>query len=277
MSPLRSLFVACLVLAVRVGAQSMSKEMLAEGQKGVQFFEQGRFDEALAVFKRMEKKIPTDHQVTLNMGLCYENLNEIELAERYYRKSAQAVPTNPDVFNTLGSLYVRTGQIEAALASYTSAIKLVPHGDDLYFNRGNAHQARGDHGSAAVDFDMATKIRPDNYQAWNNMGSAYMSLSENSKAIQALRKTLTFIPTHPIPLTNLVITENRICEWGRKKKHNGLLKKALHQQIKEGQVVDEQMLMLVLLLAVCASAPACHGAHCRVAARAGQDCRLGGF
>ena len=67
------------------------------------------------------------------------------------------------------------------------------------------------------------------------MGSAYMSLTENTKAIEALRKTLTFIPTHPIPLTNLVITENRICEWGRKKKHNALLKKALHQQIKEGQ------------------------------------------
>jgi len=63
------------------------------------------------------------------------------------------------------------------------------------------------------------------------MGSAYMSLTDNQQAIHALRKTLTFIPTHPIPLTNLVITENRICEWGRKKKHNALLKKALHQQV----------------------------------------------
>ena len=50
----------------------------------------------------------THVQVTLNMGLCYENLNEIELAEKYFKKSIKSVPTNPDVHNTLGSLYVRT-------------------------------------------------------------------------------------------------------------------------------------------------------------------------
>ena len=55
---------------------------------------------------------PIFRQVTLNMGLCYEHLNELDKAEKYFKKSANAVPTNPDVFNTLGSLYVRTGQID---------------------------------------------------------------------------------------------------------------------------------------------------------------------
>ena len=216
--------------------RALDPAVLAEGQQGVQLFEQGQYEEALAVFRRMEMKIPTDYQVTMNMGLCFEHLNDLENAEKYFRKSAKAMPTNPDVFSTLGSLYVRTGQVEAALKAYSDAISLVPkaRADQLYFNRGNAHQAHGDHYSAAQDFATATSIRPDNYQAWNNMGSAYMSLSENDRAIHALRKTLTFIPTHPIPLTNLVITENRICEWGRKKKHNALLRKALHEQLKAG-------------------------------------------
>jgi hypothetical protein len=68
-----------------------------------------------------------------------------------------------------------------------------------------------------------------------DLARLFMHLQENSKAIAALRKTLTFIPTHPIPLTNLVITENRICEWGRKRKHNRLLRKALHQELAEGR------------------------------------------
>ena len=41
----------------------MDAAMLAEGQKGVGFYEQGRYEEAIAVFKKMEKKIPKDHQV----------------------------------------------------------------------------------------------------------------------------------------------------------------------------------------------------------------------
>ena len=46
-------------------AQKMDAATLAEGQKGVEFYEAGRFEEALAVFKKMEKKIPTDNQVCL--------------------------------------------------------------------------------------------------------------------------------------------------------------------------------------------------------------------
>ena len=47
--------------------QSMDAAMLADGQKGVQFFQEGRYDEALAVFKKMEKKIPNNNEVT-NFG-----------------------------------------------------------------------------------------------------------------------------------------------------------------------------------------------------------------
>ena len=43
----------------------MDAAMLAEGQKGVQLYEQGKYEDALAVFKKMEKQIPTDHHVHL--------------------------------------------------------------------------------------------------------------------------------------------------------------------------------------------------------------------
>jgi predicted O-linked N-acetylglucosamine transferase (SPINDLY family) len=62
-----------------------------------------------------------------------------------------------------------------------------------------------------------------------------MSLMEHKKAIDALRKTLTFIPTHPIPLTNLVVMENRICDWSRRKQHLELLRKSLYQEVREGR------------------------------------------
>jgi len=66
-----SLLAVCLVVLVSiaivdVAAQKqggMDAAMLAEGQKGVGFYEQGRYEEAIAVFKKMEKKIPKDHQV----------------------------------------------------------------------------------------------------------------------------------------------------------------------------------------------------------------------
>ena len=67
--------------------------------------------------------------------------------------------------------------------------------------------------------------------------------------LQALRKTLTFIPTHPIPLTNLVITENRICEWGRRRKHNRMLRTALHSEV----LMHAVLCWLVCMLELCAA------------------------
>jgi len=60
---------AALALGSAQATGGMDGAMLAEGQKGVQFFEQGQFEEALEVFKRMEKNLPNHHEVTLNMGL----------------------------------------------------------------------------------------------------------------------------------------------------------------------------------------------------------------
>ena len=64
---LRLVPVVCVVLLMgsAAAAQKMDAATLAEGQKGVEFYEAGRFEEALAVFKKMEKKIPTDNQVCL--------------------------------------------------------------------------------------------------------------------------------------------------------------------------------------------------------------------
>jgi len=53
---------------------TMDAAMLAEGQKGVQLYEQGKYEDALAVFKKMEKQIPTDHQV----HLCAASLQALQ-------------------------------------------------------------------------------------------------------------------------------------------------------------------------------------------------------
>jgi len=211
-----------------------SKKSFAElGYEGVDLSNQGRFDEALLLFLEMERMKPRDAENLQNIAICLENLNRLDEAERYLEKATKLEPSREDAWSMLGQVFVRRGQIDSALVAYSKAIKLHPKADMLYFARGNAYQAKGDHYSASMDFLQATKIEDSNYQAWNNLGSAYMSLSQNDEAIQALRKTLTFIPTHPIPLTNLVITENRICEWSRKYKHNKLLRKALHEQLAQ--------------------------------------------
>ena len=59
------LLLGMLALGCAKKESKMDAAMLAEGQKGVQLYEQGKYEDALAVFKKMERQIPTDHQVHL--------------------------------------------------------------------------------------------------------------------------------------------------------------------------------------------------------------------
>jgi protein O-GlcNAc transferase len=213
----------------------MDPEMLKEGQRGVRFFDLGQYGEALEVFQGMERVIPTDYEVLLNIALCLENLNDMANAAVYYKKAISSSPTSVSAWGALGALHTRKGEGAEAVQAFTEAIAISPRSEELYYNRGNAEQSRGFHLEAARDFRRATKVRPTYYEAWNNMGSAYMSINENKKAIDALRKTLVFIPTHPIPLTNLVVMENRGCDWSRRSKHLEALKQALKQEVQEGR------------------------------------------
>jgi hypothetical protein len=54
-------------------------------------------------------------------------------------------------------------------------------------------------------------------------------------AIEAFRATLKYLPDHPIPLSNLVILENRICDWSRREKHTAALRRALAASLREGR------------------------------------------
>jgi tetratricopeptide (TPR) repeat protein len=234
-----SLCITCALFCDLIGnsprAAAKKDSRANQGPKAVKLFEQGNFNEALSIFMTMNREDPTDHQVILNIALCLENMNDIEQAQTWYYKAQKANPTNIYVWNAIGNLHSRKGEGDAAVRAFTQAIGLNPRSDELFYNRGNAQQARGDHASAAKDFKKATKLRPDYYEAWNNMGSSYMSLMEYKKAIDALRKTLTFIPTHPIPLTNLVVMENRICDWSRRQYHLDLLRKSLYQEVQAGR------------------------------------------
>lgn len=229
--------VVLLVLAMLscVADGKLDAELLKEGQKGVQYFDSGMFHEALAVFRGMERREPKDYEVLLNIALCLENVADMAGAASYYKKAINISPKSVTAWGALGALHSRKGEGEEAVKAFSEAISINPKGEELYYNRGNAEQQRGNHAAAAKDFKRATKVRPNYYEAWNNMGSAYMSMQENKKAIDALRKTLTFIPTHPIPLTNLVVMENRMCDWSRRSKHLEMLKKSLYQEVAEGR------------------------------------------
>lgn len=55
-------------------------------QEGVRFFRDGRYNQAMALFRKVFERDPNPF-VLFNIGRCYEELGELEDAEKYYQRS----------------------------------------------------------------------------------------------------------------------------------------------------------------------------------------------
>ncbi|KAJ1473199.1 hypothetical protein T484DRAFT_1837425 [Baffinella frigidus] len=116
-----------LVSAVLTGgrvAGAVDPQLMAEGQKGVKLFEQGRFEEALSVFLGMERIKASDPEVE---GYYYKASGVHDKnAEGYYYKAAGVHDNNVAAWSSLGALHMRKGEADASIAAYTKAISLEP-------------------------------------------------------------------------------------------------------------------------------------------------------
>lgn len=90
------------------------------------------------------------------------------------------------------------------------------------------------------------ELDPGSATAWNGLGVAWMYLehanssgaprgwgfdSYDEGSIFALRKTLAAQPGQMVTLSNLVLAENRVCDWSLRAKHQRLMKKALKDAV----------------------------------------------
>lgn len=61
---------------------------------------------------------------------------------------------------------------------------------------------------------------------------SYLGTMQFKKALRAFRRALEIVPDHPVPLVNLVVVENRICDWTLRTEHHG----SLRSRIAKGEI-----------------------------------------
>lgn len=125
--------------------------------RGVAFYRQGRYAEALAAF---------DEAVRLGPG-------------------------SVAAYNDRGVARVRVGDARGAIGDYTRALELAPNDAGIMFNRGNAHAAVGNYRGAIADFTRAAELRPSYAAAYWNRGVARAQLGELEAARADWRHAIT--------------------------------------------------------------------------------------
>ena len=97
---------------------------------------------------------------------------------------------------SVGNCYQEKDNLPLAEKHYRTALTLDPDYDDALNNLGEVLYKKGDYGSALETFKDLLRRHPDYVAGWNNVGVCYEDLSIFGKAEEAYRTALMLYPAH---------------------------------------------------------------------------------
>jgi len=109
---------------------------------------QGKIDEAIALYKSGLKLDPNRAEAYNNLGICYGKKKQIKKAQEAYEMAIRLKPRFPEVYNNLGWLLLETGDPERAIEQFQKGLNLAPRTLHIWTNLAWAYHVKGDYQKA---------------------------------------------------------------------------------------------------------------------------------
>ena len=231
---------------------------------GLDYFKQGRFDEAIAQYHDALAIKQDFADARNNLGNVYLQQRRLDDAIAQYQKALAIQPDDAKTRNNLGSVLFQQGRLDDAITQYQKALAIHPDFADAENNFGSAllQQRRPD--EAIAHFRNALAIQPDFVEASYNLGLAYSQQDRLDDAIAQYLKALNLQPDYAKVRNNLGLAYS---QQGRLDEAIAQYQKALAVQPDYVEVQNN----LAWLLATCPQAALRNGGKAvELAQRANQ-------
>lgn len=127
--------------------------------KGITYYQLGKYDSCVAIFKQALKEDSTEKDGYFNLGIALFKVKKYDEAIESFNKLINLSPNETEALFYLGAIYIIKGNYKAALVVYTRIIKLSPQTPRAYENRGTAYWKLNMQDQARADLKVAKKLR----------------------------------------------------------------------------------------------------------------------
>ncbi len=194
---------AALELAVAESSRAIRAKVNsveAHCNRGIAYFQLGRYDKALADFTAALEIKPDDLPARHNRGQLYIKLKKYQLAIDDLSEAIRLDPNAGVVYWMRGCAHDLRGEIDAALDDFTSAINH-DFGTFASFScRGIMYEKKGEWRKAADDYTEVIKLEPGNPVGYIGRHHCYEKLGETGKANEDAARAKELAPeTAPNP------------------------------------------------------------------------------
>jgi len=157
---------------------------------GNYLYQQGRYEEAVAVYKRAIASNPGYPEIYGNLGTILFYLGKPDESVQALRTAISMDSTNARMHYNLGYIWYAEGEMDNAIAEYQAAIANNPAYTEAYYNLGLAYQSSGEWDRAAGAYRHVVKLSPSYFEAYYHLG---IVLKQQGMIEEAAREFLQVI------------------------------------------------------------------------------------
>jgi len=149
---------------------------------------------ATELYLRTLKLKADDYDATLNLGVCYFRLGEIDQARTHFEDAAEIDPTQPHAHSNLGAIFDNQTDYPTAAAMYRRSLERDGEQPQVWLNLAHVRVKQGKYLLAIQSYRRVTTLDPDSAVAWERLAYCYYFRKDFAKAIEHYRTALAKEP-----------------------------------------------------------------------------------
>ena len=178
-----------------------------------QLAQQGKLEEAMALYHMALKYKPTFPETHFFLGNAFDQMGRPDEAEAEYEKALWFKPMQEQTHIFLGIVLGKQKKYEAAITNYQAALKIDPDSAVTHNNLARIYHTQGRFDEAVEHYTVALKINPKLALAHNNLGILLLQKGSLADGTVQLREALRLNPTNAETQFNLALALNQQQQW----------------------------------------------------------------
>jgi len=178
---------AALLFCSTLAAFAQNESLAAKSQAAKQLMAEGRFADAVPIYRELCRAMPGNPGLRLNLGLALHMSGNEREAVPEFEAVLKSEPSNFPALLSLGAARLALNDPAHALPSLEKVVAIQPDNVDARGMLAGALFAQGRVEEAAAHYQKLTALTPQDPKAWYGLGRSYESLARN--AFEELDKT----------------------------------------------------------------------------------------
>ncbi|MBP8600366.1 MAG: tetratricopeptide repeat protein [Candidatus Saccharicenans sp.] len=170
--------------------------------EGNEFYKEGKYDTALALYEEFLEKNPAAYQVLLNIGDCYREKGDTDKALETYQQviekskddRAMGVSMKAKALAAMGLVYLKQNNLEEATKYFKQSVDTAPQDEVVAFNVAEVCFNNQQLDEAQKYYELASSIKPDWPDPVLKLGYVFLNKNDIPKATEYFEKFLKLEP-----------------------------------------------------------------------------------